>query len=47
MYRNGARVIVKMLLNKRATDFQTACDGEKLAAGSRFYDYTGLKRCDG
>ncbi|WP_175816287.1 hypothetical protein [Burkholderia diffusa] len=47
MYRNGARVIVKMLLNKRETDFQAACGGEKIAAGSRFYDYTGLKRRDG
>ncbi|HDR9502121.1 histidine-type phosphatase [Burkholderia cepacia] len=47
VYRNGSRLIVKMLYNERETDFQAACDGAKLAPGSHFYDYAGLKRCYG
>ncbi|MFP3503704.1 histidine-type phosphatase [Burkholderia sp. SIMBA_062] len=47
VYRNGSRVIVKMLYNERETDFQAACDGAKIAPASHFYDYAGLKRCYG
>ncbi|MDN7615616.1 histidine-type phosphatase [Burkholderia cepacia] len=47
VYRNGSRLIVKMLYNERETDFQAACDGAKLKPGSHFYDYAGLKRCYG
>lgn len=47
VYRNGARLIVKMLYNERETDFQPACDGARIAPGSRFYDYAGLRRCYG
>ncbi|WP_321967993.1 histidine-type phosphatase [Burkholderia cepacia] len=47
VYRNGSRLIVKMLYNERETDFQAACDGAKLTPGSHFYDYVGLKRCYG
>ena len=46
VYRNGSRLIVKMLYNERETDFQ-ACDGAKIAPGSHFYDYAGLKQCYG
>ncbi|KML17096.1 MULTISPECIES: histidine-type phosphatase [Burkholderia] len=45
VYRNGSRLIVKMLYNERETDFQAACDGAKLTPGSHFYDYAGLKQC--
>ncbi|QFS40679.1 histidine-type phosphatase [Burkholderia cepacia] len=47
VYRNGSRLIVKMLYNERETDFQAACDGAKLTPGSHFYDYAGLKQCYG
>ncbi|KVE23869.1 histidine acid phosphatase [Burkholderia singularis] len=47
VYRDGSRLIVKMLYNERETDFQPACDGARIAAGSHFYDYAGLKRCHG
>lgn len=47
VYRNGSRLIVKMLYNERETDFQAACDGAKLRPGSHFYDYAGLKQCYG
>lgn len=47
VYRNGSRLIVKMLYNERETDFQVACDGAKIAPGSHFYDYAGLKQCYG
>ncbi|WP_175780289.1 histidine-type phosphatase [Burkholderia anthina] len=47
VYRNGSRLIVKMLYNERETDFQAACDGAKLAPASHFYDYAALKRCYG
>ncbi|WP_063534010.1 histidine-type phosphatase [Burkholderia sp. MSMB1589WGS] len=47
VYRNGSRLIVKMLYNERETDFQPACDGARIAPGSRFYDYAGLRRCHG
>ncbi|ERJ39602.1 hypothetical protein L810_5772 [Burkholderia sp. AU4i] len=47
IYRNGSRLIVKMLYNERETDFQAACDGAKLTPGSHFYDYAGLKQCYG
>ncbi|MFJ1213646.1 histidine-type phosphatase [Burkholderia pyrrocinia] len=47
VYRNGSRLIVKMLYNERETDFQAACDGAKIAPGSHFYDYAGLKQCYG
>ncbi|MCL4630817.1 histidine-type phosphatase [Burkholderia sp.] len=45
VYRNGTRLIVKMLYNERETDFQAACDGAKIAPTSHFYDYAGLKQC--
>jgi hypothetical protein len=47
VYRNGSRLIVKMLYNERETDFQAACDGAKIAPGSHFYDYAALKQCYG
>ncbi|WP_175884172.1 histidine-type phosphatase [Burkholderia sp. BCC0044] len=47
VYRNGSRLIVKMLYNERETDFQATCDGAKIAPGSHFYDYAGLKQCYG
>jgi len=47
VYRNGSRLIVKMLYNERETDFQAACDGAKIAPASHFYYYAGLKRCYG
>ncbi|WAS56861.1 histidine-type phosphatase [Burkholderia ambifaria] len=47
VYRNGSRLVVKMLYNERETDFQAACDGAKIAPASHFYDYAGLKRCYG
>ncbi|AOJ06864.1 histidine-type phosphatase [Burkholderia mayonis] len=47
VYRNGSRLIVKMLYNERETDFQAACDDARIAPGSRFYGYAGLKRCHG
>ncbi|WP_175835431.1 histidine-type phosphatase [Burkholderia anthina] len=47
VFRNGSRLIVKMLYNERETDFQAACDGAKLAPASHFYDYAALKRCYG
>ncbi|WP_175697918.1 histidine-type phosphatase [Burkholderia ambifaria] len=47
VYRNGSRLIVKMLYNERETDFQAACDSAKIAPASHFYDYAGLKRCYG
>ncbi|CAM2190707.1 Histidine-type phosphatase [Burkholderia cepacia] len=47
VYRDGSRLIVKMLYNERETDFQAACDGAKLTPGSHFYDYAGLKQCYG
>ncbi|AIO32770.1 histidine phosphatase super family protein [Burkholderia cenocepacia] len=47
VYRNGSRLIVKMLYNERETDFQAACDGAKIAPGSHYYDYAGLKQCYG
>ncbi|WP_175746329.1 histidine-type phosphatase [Burkholderia ambifaria] len=47
VYRNGSRLIVKMLYNERETDFQAACDGAKIAPASHYYDYAGLKRCYG
>ncbi|AIO45743.1 histidine-type phosphatase [Burkholderia cenocepacia] len=47
VYRNGSRLIVKMLYNERETDFQAACDGAKIAPTSHFYDYAGLKQCYG
>ncbi|HFT8006112.1 TPA: histidine-type phosphatase [Burkholderia cenocepacia] len=47
VYRNGTRLIVKMLYNERETDFQAACDGAKIAPTSHFYDYAALKQCYG
>ncbi|MET3552121.1 histidine-type phosphatase [Burkholderia sp. 567] len=47
VYRNGSRLIVKMLYNERETDFQAACDGAKIAPASHYYGYAGLKRCYG
>ncbi|WP_175771527.1 histidine-type phosphatase [Burkholderia ambifaria] len=47
VYRNGSRLIVKMLYNERETDFQAACDDAKIAPASHFYDYAGLERCYG
>ncbi|WP_175758367.1 histidine-type phosphatase [Burkholderia ambifaria] len=47
VYRNGSRLIVKMLYNERETDFRAACDGAKIAPASHFYEYAGLKRCYG
>ncbi|WP_175722842.1 histidine-type phosphatase [Burkholderia ambifaria] len=47
VYRNGSRLIVKMLYNERETDFQAACDDAKIAPASHYYEYAGLKRCYG
>ncbi len=47
VYRNGSRLIMKVLYNEREMDFQAASDVAKIAAGSHFYDYAGLKRCYG
>ncbi|WGY70534.1 histidine-type phosphatase [Burkholderia cepacia] len=47
VYRNGTRLIVKMLYNERETDFQAACDSAKITPSSHFYDYAGLKQCYG
>jgi len=47
VYRNGSRLIVKMLYNERETDFQAACDDAKITPASHYYDYAGLKRCYG
>ncbi len=47
VYRNGTSLAVRMLYNERETDFQAACDGAKLSAGSHFYDYARLKACYG
>ncbi|CAI8702487.1 MULTISPECIES: histidine-type phosphatase [Burkholderia] len=47
VYRNGSRLVVKMLYNERETDFQAACDDAKIAPASHYYDYAGLKRCYG
>ena len=48
VYRNGAgQLIVRLLYNEKETDFQAACDGARIAPGSVFYDYAGLKACYG
>ena len=48
VYRNGAgQLIVRLLYNERETPFQPSCDGARIAPGSVFYDYTGLKACYG
>lgn len=47
VYRNGSRLIVKMLYYERETDSQAVCDGAKIAPGSHFHDYAVLKRCYG
>ncbi|UQV46982.1 histidine-type phosphatase [Janthinobacterium lividum] len=48
VYRNGeGQLIVRLLYNEKETDFQAACDGARIAPGSVFYDYTGLKACYG
>jgi hypothetical protein len=40
-------VLVKMLFNEQEVDFPAACDAARYATGSRYYEYTGLKRCYG
>jgi hypothetical protein len=46
VYRNDAgRLLVRMLYNEKETDFKPACDGARLAPGSHFYEYAGLRRC--
>ena len=48
VYRNGeGRLIVRLLYNERETPFQAACDGARIAPGSVYYDYAGLKACYG
>ena len=48
VYRNGeGRLIVRLLYNEKETPFQAACDGARIAPGSVFYDYAGLKACYG
>lgn len=48
VYRNDAgQLIVRLLYNERETPFQPSCDGARIAPGSIFYDYTGLKACYG
>lgn len=48
VYRNGAgQLIVRLLYNEKETPFQPACDGARIAPGSVFYDYAGLKACYG
>ncbi|QYG05982.1 histidine-type phosphatase [Janthinobacterium sp. PAMC25594] len=48
VYRNGdAQLIVRLLYNEKETPFQPACDSARIAPGSVFYDYTGLKACYG
>ncbi|EZP41796.1 histidine-type phosphatase [Janthinobacterium lividum] len=48
VYRNGTgQLIVRLLYNEKETDFQAACDGARIAPGSVFYDYAGLKACYG
>ena len=48
VYRDASgNVLVKMLYNEKETDFQAACDGARIAAGSHFYVYAKLKACYG
>ncbi len=39
--------LVKMLFNEQEVDFPAACESARYAAGSRYYDYTGLRSCYG
>lgn len=46
VYRNGdGQLIVRLLYNEKETPFQASCDSARIAPGSVFYDYTGLKAC--
>jgi hypothetical protein len=46
VYRNGdGQLIVRLLYNEKETPFQPSCDSARIAPGSVFYDYTGLKAC--
>jgi hypothetical protein len=48
VYRNDAgQLIVRLLYNEKETPFKPACDGARIAPGSVFYDYAGLKACYG
>ncbi|MGK5048367.1 histidine-type phosphatase [Janthinobacterium sp. GB4P2] len=48
VYRNGeGQLIVRLLYNEKETPFKPACDGARIAPGSVFYDYAGLKACYG
>ena len=48
VYRNGdGQLIVRLLYNEKETPFQASCDSARIAPGSVFYDYTGLKACYG
>ena len=48
VYRNATgQLIVRLLYNEKETPFQAACDGARIAPGSVFYDYAGLKACYG
>ncbi|MBW3508561.1 histidine phosphatase family protein [Janthinobacterium sp. NKUCC06_STL] len=48
VYRNGdGQLIVRLLHNEKETPFQPSCDSARIAPGSVFYDYTGLKACYG
>ncbi|WP_425306303.1 histidine-type phosphatase [Burkholderia perseverans] len=47
VFRNGTHRIVRMLYNERETDFPAACDGARIAPGSHFYDYDGLRAAYG
>lgn len=47
VFGNGSHRIVRMLYNERETDFPAACDGARIAPGSHFYDYDGLRAAYG
>lgn len=47
-FRDAAgRHIVRMLYNEAEADFKPACDGARVAPGSRFYDVDKLRLCYG
>ncbi|MGK5051043.1 histidine-type phosphatase [Janthinobacterium sp. RB2P8] len=48
VYRNDTgQLIVRLLYNEKETPFKPACDAARIAPGSVFYDYAGLKACYG
>ncbi|MDI4634531.1 histidine-type phosphatase [Pelomonas sp. V22] len=45
-FRNAeGRVLVRMLLNEKETDFKPSCGAARQAPGSHFYELSGLKAC--